>query len=53
MRTGTLHGYHRQFCFWSKIGRGTPENPGMMLALDRGGSRVWFSASNANARRKS
>ena len=38
MRTGTLHGYHRQFCFWSKIGRGTPENPGMMLALDRGGS---------------
>ena len=19
MRTGTLHGYHRQFCFWSKM----------------------------------
>jgi len=38
MRTGTLHGYHRQFCFWSKLGRGTPDNPGMMLALDRGGS---------------
>ena len=38
MRTGTLHGFHRQFCFWSKIGRGTPDNPGMMLALDRGGS---------------
>lgn len=37
-RVGTLHGYHRQFCFWSKIGRGTPDNPGMMLALDRGGS---------------
>ena len=38
MRTGTLHGYHRRFCFWSKIGRGSPEEPGMMLALDRGGS---------------
>lgn len=37
-RTGTLYGYHRQFCFWSKVGRGTPEQPGMMLALDRGGS---------------
>ena len=38
MRVGTLHGYHRQFCFWSKVGRGTPDAPGMMLALDRGGS---------------
>tara|TARA_B100000686_G_C16767662_1_gene962898 strand:- start:419 stop:1123 length:705 start_codon:yes stop_codon:yes gene_type:complete len=38
VRTGILHGYHRQFCFWSKIGRGSPENPGMMLALDYGGS---------------
>ena len=37
-RVGTLHGYHRQFCFWSTIGRGTPDCPGMMLALDRGGS---------------
>jgi cation transport protein ChaC len=37
-RIGTLHGYHRQFCFWSTIGRGTPDAPGMMLALDRGGS---------------
>ena len=38
MRIGTLFGYHRRFCFWSKIGRGSPEAPGMMLALDRGGS---------------
>ncbi|PPR11370.1 MAG: hypothetical protein CFH41_00952 [Alphaproteobacteria bacterium MarineAlpha11_Bin1] len=37
IRTGILYGYHRLFCFWSKIGRGTPEEPGMMLALDRGG----------------
>tara|TARA_Y100000588_G_scaffold12783_1_gene13868 strand:+ start:1123 stop:1815 length:693 start_codon:yes stop_codon:yes gene_type:complete len=37
-RVGTLYGYHRQFCFLSKVGRGTPENPGMMLGLDRGGA---------------
>lgn len=37
-RVGILHGYHRQFCFWSTVGRGTPDAPGMMLALDRGGS---------------
>ena len=35
---GILYGYHRRFCFWSKIGRGTPKKPGMMLGLDRGGS---------------
>jgi cation transport protein ChaC len=33
----TLHGYHRRFCLWMHMGRGTPERPGMMLALDRGG----------------
>ena len=37
-RVGTLHGFHRQFCFRSTVGRGTPDTPGMMLALDRGGS---------------
>ena len=37
-RVGTLYGYHRQFCFWSTAGRGTPDAPGMMLGLDRGGS---------------
>ena len=37
-RIGTLYGYHRQFCFWSTAGRGTPDAPGMMLGLDRGGS---------------
>jgi len=37
-RIGRLFGYHRQFCFWSTIGRGSPEAPGMMLALDLGGS---------------
>ena len=37
-RIGTLHGYHRQFCFRSTVGRGSPDSPGMMLGLDRGGS---------------
>lgn len=37
-RTATLRGYHRRFCLWSMMGRGTPENPGLVLGLDRGGS---------------
>ena len=37
-RVGTLHGYHRQFCMLVKRYRGTPEEPGLMLALERGGS---------------
>ncbi len=36
-RTATLRGYHRRFCLWSMMGRGTPENPGLVLGLDRGG----------------
>lgn len=37
-RAGMLRGWHRRFCLWLHMGRGTPENPGLMLALDRGGS---------------
>jgi len=33
-----IHGRHRSFCIRNFIGRGTPECPGLMLALDRGGS---------------
>lgn len=32
-----VHGYHRRFCLLSRINRGTPERPGLVLALDRGG----------------
>jgi cation transport protein ChaC len=37
-RNGTLRGWHRRFCLWLRLGRGTPEQPGLMLALDRGGT---------------
>jgi len=33
-----VYGWNRRFCLRSLIGRGTPETPGLMLALDRGGS---------------
>ena len=36
-RPGAVHGWHRRFCLWLHMGRGSPENPGLMLALDRGG----------------
>jgi cation transport protein ChaC len=36
-RLATLFGYHRGFCLWSRTGRGTPDQPGLMLGLDYGG----------------
>jgi glutathione-specific gamma-glutamylcyclotransferase len=33
-----IHGYHRRLCLWSRVNRGTPECPGLVAGLDRGGS---------------
>jgi cation transport protein ChaC len=46
-----LAGYHRRFCLYSYVYRGSPETPGLVLALDRGGS-CWgraFRIAAANA----
>ena len=38
-----IYGYHRRFCLWLTLGRGSPNLPGLMLALDHGGS-CWGTA---------
>lgn len=37
-RPGLVRGYHRSFCLWTPLGRGTPDCPGLTLALEPGGS---------------
>lgn len=37
-RTARINGYHRRFCLWTQLGRGSPDNPGLMLGLERGGA---------------
>ena len=46
-----IYGYHRRFCLWTKIGRGSPNCPGLVLSLDRGGSckGVAFQLNPQNA----
>ena len=37
-RAALAHGWHRAFCLgWDRFFRGSPDRPGLMLALDRGG----------------
>src|SRR4051812_40687913 len=35
-RIALLRSWQRSFCLWLRIGRGSTEHPGLMLALDRG-----------------
>ncbi|MEX0853821.1 MAG: gamma-glutamylcyclotransferase [Bauldia sp.] len=38
-RTGLARSWHRSFCLgWDRRFRGNPEQPGLMMALDRGGA---------------
>lgn len=37
-RPARILGWHRAFCLATRAGRGTPENPGLVLGLDAGGS---------------
>jgi len=52
-RPGRVRGWHRSYCLWAHMGRGTPEVPGLMLALDQGGSSAGllfrFPAATARA----
>ncbi|WP_372841255.1 gamma-glutamylcyclotransferase [Phaeovulum sp.] len=36
-QTGVARGWHRAFCLQQHRFRGTPDHPGLMMALDRGG----------------
>jgi len=50
-RASRLHGYHRAFCVYSHVHRGTPEHPGLVFGLDAGGScrGVAFRVEEAKA----
>jgi cation transport protein ChaC len=37
-RIARVHGLHRSFCIWSRLGRGSPARPGLVLGLTRGGN---------------
>ena len=42
-KRGRVHGYHRGLYLWSHEHRGTPQWPGLVFGLDRGGSCSGFA----------
>ena len=53
-RLARVHGFHRRFCLRSRTGRGSIENPGLVLGLDFGGccNGVAFRIAADQARRE-
>jgi cation transport protein ChaC len=49
-RAATIHGLHRRFCLHSLASRGTPDQPGLVLALEPAASA---KASSIGCRRRS
>jgi cation transport protein ChaC len=49
-RAGLVHGYHRALCILSNRYRGTPQKPGLVMGLCRGGS-CWGMAFRVHNRR--
>lgn len=47
-KTGLVHGYHRALCILSNRYRGTPDKPGLVMGLCRGGS-CWGMAYRVHA----
>jgi cation transport protein ChaC len=47
-KTARVHGYHRALCILSSRYRGTPEKPGLVMGLCRGGS-CWGMAYRVHA----